>query len=460
MRNFIFIVTILVASCSVIFSNAQSRTSNTSRVWSLQECIDYAYRNNIEVRQREIGVLNREISLRQSRYNRLPDLGASANLTNNVGRSIDPFSNLVVDQDVTSHNYNASSSVNVFNGFSLINTINQNKSQLAKSEYDLQDTKNNTALNIANFYLNILLALEQVNNAMLGVESSRIQAERTEKQFNAGALPRQNLLQVLQQLANDELNLVQAENRYELSKLSLKQALQLPAETDLEIQRPQLSDPSEEALAIDLNQVFEGALGLPVVKSAQAEVESSTYGVAISRAGRYPRVTLAGGLGTNYSTAAPDIFPDPGSPTGFRDNTYKNQLDFNFRRFVQLQFIIPIFNRFQTNTNVGISKLTLDNARLNEDLIKNRLRQNVEQAFYDARAAAKTFGATKRQVSALEESYRNIEQRFNVGAVNAVEYTQTKNDFNRAQNDLIRAKYDFIFKMKVLDFYQGKPIQL
>lgn len=462
-------------------------TAQNRKVWTLQECIDYAFKHNIQVRQTELGVFRDEINLRQSRYNRLPNLNANTGGSFNVGRSVNPFTNVIVDQDVTSQNIGLNSSVTLFNGFAQTNTINQNKANLAKSEYDLEDIKNNTALNIVNFYLNVLLAAEQYKSTLLAIETSEIQLDRTQKQFNAGAVALQNLLQVKQQLANEELNLIRAENSLELARLSLKQALQLPASTPMDIEVPEITAPSESWLSLNLEEIFDSALSLPNVKSTEAQMESAEYGVSIARAGRLPSLTFSGGFGTAYSSAAPTQFPRAGSPnelvtvpigavnvdgqiypvftqqsvpTEFTQNTYLNQLDFNMRRFVSLNLNIPLFNRFQTNSNVSIAKINLENATYQTLLVKNQLRQNIEQAYYDARAAAKTYFATEKQVESLEESFRNVEQRFNIGASDPIEYNQIKNDYNRALNDLIRAKFDYIFKLKVLDFYQGKPLEL
>jgi outer membrane protein len=433
----------------------------SSKVWTLEECINYAWKNNIQVRQSELNVMNSQINLRQAQANRLPNLGANVTARNTVGRSIDPFTNVIVDQDVTSQSYGVNSSVTLFNGFGQINAINQNKADLSKTEYDLENQKNTTALTIANFYLNILLAQEQVKSAELSLLTSELQLDRTKKQVDAGALALQSLLQARQQVASDEVNLINAQNSLDLARLNLKQALQLPAGTEMEVHMPQLGDPTDaEFNAIDINEVYQQAQALPNVKSAEAQMQSSSFRVQSARSGRYPTLTLSGGLNTAYSSAAPSQFPDPNSPTGFKENTYMNQLDFNLARFVSLNLSIPIFNKFQTNTNIGLAKLNLDNSRYILEGTKNQLRQDIEQAYYNARAAAKTYQATKNQLEALEESFRNVEQRFNLGSSNAVEYNQIKNDYNRAQNDLIRSKYDFIFKLKVLEFYQGKPLQL
>jgi outer membrane protein len=445
------------AATSLSFGQG-SQGPTTAKTWTLMECIEHAYKNNIQVKQTELNVMTDQLNLRQSQYNRLPNLTASTSISNSVGRSIDPFTNLIVNQDVNSQNYSANTSVTLFNGFGQVNTVQQNKADLEKSKYDLEDAKNTTALNISSYYLNILLAQEQLKNTQLSMETSRLQVERTQKQVNAGALPTQNLLQIKQQYANDEVLMIQAENNLDLARLTLKQALQLPASEQMEIVIPAIDEPSEDFLLLQMEDIFENSQGLPVVKSAEAQVLSFRHGVSVARSGRYPTLSLNGGFNTNYSSAAPDVFPDPSSPTGFKENTYFNQLDFNQRRFVSLQLNIPIFNRFSTNTNIGLAKIQWENSKFIERNVKNQLRQNVEQSFYNARAALKTYQATKGQVQALQESFRNATQRNELGAINPFEYNQTKNDYTRAQNELIRSKYDYIFKVKVLDFYQGKPL--
>jgi outer membrane protein len=453
MKTIRLLVLLLISASSTI-------AQVSSKVWTLQDCIDYAWKNNIQVRQTELTVLTNQQFLKEDQWARVPNLNFSANGRNNVGRSIDPFTNLVRDQDITSQSYGLNSSITLFNGLGQHNSVKQSEANLNKSVYDLENQKNITALSIANQYLNILLAQEQVKNAQLSLTTSKLQVEQTEKQVNAGSFPKQNLLQAKQQLASDEVNLITAENSLDLARLALKQALQLPASEIMEIEVPVIPDPTELVLAVTLEEVFQTALSLPEVKSAEEQVKASEFGLGIARSFLYPTLSVQAGLNTNWSSAAPDQFPDPDSPTGFKENTYWNQLDFNRARFVGLQLNVPIFNRFQVSTGIKRAKITLQNSEYGLSNVKNQLRQNIEQAYYNARAASKTYQATKQQLDALQESFRNVEQRFNLGATNSVEYNQIKNDFNRSQNDLVRTKYDFIFKLKVLDFYQGKPLQL
>jgi outer membrane protein len=450
----------LIGICWMVLSTGHLFAQEVYR-FSLKECVDYALTQNITIKQSELNVINSQIDYQQAKWNRYPNLTANTALTNSVGRTIDPFTNLIIDQGVNSQSLGANSSMTIFNGLALTNTIKQSRVNFQKSEYDYEEARNNTTLTIINSYINILLAEEQLKSALINLETSQLQEERTQKQVNAGALPIQNLLQIKQQRANDELVLIRAENGLELAKLNLKQGLQIPGNAELEIVVPSLDDPTQLVLSETADGVYQYAEKTqPSIKSAEASVESAEYGVSIARANRLPTLSLFGGISSNYSSAAPDQFPDPNSPTGFRENTYFNQLDFNLRRFAQLSLNIPIFSRMQNTNSVSKSKITQENARYQLINSKMQLRQTIEQAYQEARAAGKSYEATLKQVEALRESFRNAEQRFNLGAADPVEYNQIKNSFNGAEFDLIRAKYDFIFKLKVLDFYSGKPIDL
>ncbi len=460
--------------------------SQSGKVWTLEECVSQALKNNIQIKQSELSARQNQIALQSSKYRRLPSLNGSTSYNFNTGRSINPFTNTIETDDISSQRYSVNSSLTLFNYFAISNSIKQSKIEVDKAMYDLEDTKNITILNIVTFYTNILLNEEQVRNAQLAIASTRLQLQRTEKQFEVGQVARQNLLQIQQQLANDELNLVQAENALQLAKLNLQQAMQVPATEDFQIEIPKLPDPDNEIVLGSPRMIYEQAVAVqPSIKSADASIASSEYNVKINEAGLYPVLTLNGGIATSYSSLAPDQIPAAGAdniiisqpigiventgqtvvtstsvPSEFTENTYVNQLDFNRNTFVSLSLNVPIFNGMQARNGLASAKIGLEQAKLNALNERNLLRQNIEQVYQDAIAASKSWQAAKNQVAALEESFRNAEKRFNLGSSDVVEYNQIKNDLNRAKSDLIRAKYDFIFKIKILDFYQGKPISL
>jgi outer membrane protein len=277
---------------------------------------------------------------------------------------------------------------------------------------------------------------------------------------------------------------VRAENNLNISYLQLKQALQIPADQPFDIQTPELPEPNEGQLMESSSNVYQYALqNQPVIKAAEYRKESAIKGIGVARSGYFPSLSLNAGISTNYSDAAPAQFPVLGSenvtitrpigvvqntgdiviteqevPSEFTENTYWNQLDFNQRRFVGLSLNIPIFNRFQVKNNVQQAIISQKRSDYQLTSVKNQLQQTIEQAYLDVKAAAKSYEALKNSFQASELSFRNAEQRLELGATDAVQFTQIKNDFERVKSDLIRAKYDYIFKLKVLDFYQGKPL--
>ncbi|MBK6266113.1 TolC family protein [Marivirga sp. S37H4] len=455
--------------------------------WSLQQCIDYALEHNIQIKQSELDAQSADINLFGSRMRSLPDMNANVSFNTSKGRSIDPFTNTIIDQGINSQNASINASVPIFNGFEIRNSVKRDQKNLLASTYDLQSTQNDVILNVVTFYTNILFNMELLETAQLRLGTTQSQQNRVDKQVEIGALPMADLLQIRQQMANDELEVIRAENNLELSKLQLKQALQIPGDVEFEIEIPTLPEPEEEVLIENSSQVYLYALqNQPVIKAARARTESAMYGVGVARSNYFPSLSLNAALSTAYSSAAPDVFPVLGSenqvitqqigfvqlpddsqypvfaerevPSEFTENTYWNQLDFNQRQFVGLSLNIPIFNKFQVKNNVEQAILTQKNTEYQLINAKNQLQQTIEQAYLDVKSAAKAYSALENSLEAAQLSFDNAEQRLQLGATDAVEYTQIKNDYERVRSDLVRAKYDYIFKLKVLDFYQGKPL--
>lgn len=472
---------LLIYSIGILPLHAQQQ--ETPEKWTLQQLIEYAIKENIQIRQSELDRQTSEVAKDQAWWRRMPDLNANANQSYNFGRSIDPFTNSFTTDPVRSNNFSLSSNMTLFAGFQIYNSIQQSKADLQASMFTLEATKNSISLNVANFYLNILFNQELLAAAQLRLLSTQTQFQQVEKQVQLGALPQANLLQVKQQLATDELQVVQAENTLALSRLALVQALQLPADTQFDLDVPQIDEPQVNFVLDAPSIIYEQAEAeMPEIKAASKTVESRKLGLKVAKGAYSPTLSVNASVFSQYSSIAFDR--GEGTPTniypliGYEDQTnpiistdplvipgdaisisFMDQIDLNRRENLSFSLSIPIFTRFQTKSQVSNAKINLERAELGELNAKNTLRQSVEQAYYNVIAAAKTYDATQKQVAALEESNRNITQRFELGAANVLEYNQTKNDFNRAQSDLIRAKYDYIFKLKVLDFYQGKPLQ-
>jgi outer membrane protein len=383
----------------------------------------------------------------------------------------------------------ASSSVILFNGLRIQNTLKQNSSDYEASVEDLQKTKNDISLNIASFFVNVIFSKEQLENSRFQLSSSEQQLDQTKKQVEAGALPKSNELNLEAQVATNELTVITNENALNMALLQLKQALQIPASTPFDVAVPDLNI---EDLVLDQNrdEIYQIAHGtLPEVRAAKLRVESADYALRATKGNLYPRLSLSGSINTNYSSASDRerFITDGGDPTitfpqigvvGGAGGTpvYTNepvtvpsgefvdgygradQLKDNIFRQVSLGLTIPIFNGFQSRAAYQRSIINRQLAEISEKEIDNTLRQNVETSYNEALAASKTYTSTQKQVLAREEAFRMTKQRFDLGAVPYVEYQVAENDLFQAKSDLVRAKYDFNLKKKVLDFYQGKPL--
>lgn len=473
---------------SICLVSMHAGISQDKKIWTLKECIDYALQNNLNVKRSLLTVENSQIGLTQSKFQMLPSLNGGSTFGYNWGRSIDPTTNLFSTQRINSFNLNASSSVILFNGFRLVNTYRQNDLDNEASKEDFTKAKNDVILSVITFYTNVIFNKELFSNAESQLTTTTQQLERTRKLAEAGSVPRGNVLDLEAQQATNELNLINRENALNLSLLQLKQALQFPASTQMDIEVPILDIGTEMLIAATSEQIFEAArLTLPEVKSAQLKLQSSTFAMRASRGSLYPRLSLNGNLFSNYSSAADrdrfirdggtpitvaqqigyvqgantPVFTDVQVPSGQLMEGYvlQDQIKDNISRALSLSLQIPIFNGYQTRASVQRSMVSNQQASINLQDTENTLRRLVETAYNDALAAAKTYQSALKQVSARDEAFRMSKQRFDNGAVNFVDYQVSENALFQAKSDLVRAKYDFIFKKKVLDFYQGKSIE-
>jgi outer membrane protein len=453
------------------------------KIWTLRELIDYAVRNNLNVKRSIYGVRNGEINFLQSKMAMLPNLNASGNYGFNWGRTIDPVSNQFVEERINSINASVTSSLLLWNGFRLFYAVKQNEAELEALNQDLIRARNEVILNVITLYLNVVFNKELQKVARLQVASTREQLERTRALANAGSVPIGNVLNLEAQLATNELNLIQRENAYNLSLLQLKQALQLPAREPLEVADIPVDLQAEPEISRSADEIFEMAmLSMPEIQAARLRQKSAQYALRSARGNYYPRLSLNGNMTTLYSTARKEallegtnIVPTPigylqSNPSelvftdriipiySFRTIDYEEQFRNNLGKGLGFNLTIPIFNGLATRSAVQRAAISRQLADISFLENENRLRQTVETAYLDAVAAAKTYQSALKQVQARDEAYRMTRQRFELGAANYVEYQVAENDLYQAQSDLVRARYDFIFRKKVLDFYQGIPL--
>jgi outer membrane protein len=452
----------------------------SQKQWSLQECVDYAVQNNLSVKQQYISTQSQENTVNQSFYSFFPTLNASGNGSFNWGRSVDPFSYTFTNAEIKSINPSLSSNITIFNGFQLQNTLKQSKLNFMAGQNDLKKIQNDISLSVVSAYLQFLYTKEQYKLTQARVNESKRQRDRTKSMADAGAMTQGNLLDAESQLANEELNNITAENQNTIARLSLAQLLELDSIANFDIVTPQLDIPTSSVLNTTADELFQLALShLPEIKSATFKEASASTSVSIARGSYMPRITMFGSLSSGYSsltrnldgtpqflgflpngltTANGDVVLAPSFKTDFEKTPLATQFDNNVTKAVGVSLSIPIFNGFSSRYRVSNAKLNLLSAETNSQQAKNTVFKSVQQAVADANAAQKKYQALDKSVTALDEAYKYAEKRYNAGLTSSLEFLTATNNLTRGKVDLLQAKFDLIFKIKILDFYAGNPL--
>ncbi len=471
-----------------VFAQAQGQTSSDNR-WSLQECIDYAWANSLTIKQQDLQMLNNQATLNQSKLQQLPTLNASGNFGYNTGRSIDRFTNQFVTQTYNFNGWNLNANLPLFGGLQTRNTIKQNTLSVEASRLSKEQSQQDVGLNTVLAYLTVLNNEELVEVAKLQVQTSQEQVSRTDKLVQAGTLPINNLYDLQSQLANDKLNLVNAENNVRIAKVNLMQTMNLPVTDDFIIEKVNIGDPILQPYNSTPSNIYQTAVGTqPGLKASKLLIESSEYRIRTARGGLYPSLSAFFGANTNYVSLQKtqfigdgtntvvyqkqEFFIDPNGqgtpniryakveiPNGTsRDFTYFRQLDFNLGMNYGLNLQIPIFNGWQTRTQISRSIVQKKQAELDYEQGQITLRQNIEQAYNNMTAASQRFIANQEAVKAQEQSFNATKLRMEAGLLNSVDFSLAQTNLGRAKANLVQAKYDYVFRVKILDFYQNKPI--
>ena len=415
--------------------------------WSLRECVNHALENNITVRQGENTLLSNDEDILAAKGNFYPSFSANINQGMSLGNA-ELFQGQFVDRTAHTTSIGVNLNQTVFNGFR--NTFIYKQAQINReaNEFDLNRIKDDISLNVANAYLNVLFNKENLEAAQSQYEFSQKQVEQVQELVDSGVQPQANVYDAEATLANDAQALTAAENNYDLSLLSLSQLLQVPY-NGFEVEIIDIDDPSAALLYDDVAPILESAFqNRYEIKVAEKNIESAELGTELSKSGYYPNVTFGYGFGTNafYSNLTPG------------EDAFFNQLNDQKAHSFNLNISIPIFSRFQNKTSVAKSRIQEENFKLNLEQAKLNLESNVQRAFTDAKAAFRSYEAARKSLESQQLAFGNSQERYNIGAMNAFDLEQARIRLINAQAILINAKYDFVFKTKVLDFYMGKPI--
>jgi outer membrane protein len=461
---------------TVLTQGAFAQTNTVNKI-TLKQCVDAAIQNNLQVRQSDLQMQAAGVTLSQSKANMLPDLAGNLGHGFNQGRSIDPFTNSYINQQIAFANYSLSSGIVLFNGFQIKNLIKQNALSYEANKMDLQQTKDNVTLNVILAYLQILNNAEQLQQSVTQAGVTRRQVERLTVMNEAGAIQPAQLYDLRGQLANEELAIVTNQNALNSSKLALAQLMNVPYQADLMVEKIdadtltlQYDNDPKALYATSIKQ-------LAIVKAADLRTQSALKSVQVAKGVALPTVGLTGSFNTNYSNAATKdvLIGTQEVPSGdyihlngskvpvittkndyvSQKISYGDQFNNNYNTAVFLSIQVPILNRFRARNRVALAKIDLKNAQVTAETVKTQLSQNIEQAYFNMTAAIDKYKTLQRQVAEFTESFKTAEVRFNAGAINQVDYLIAKNNVDRANANLITAKYDYIFRGKILDYYQG-----
>ncbi len=414
------------------------------KIWTLEQCVDHALENNITILQAENSLLSSKQDIISAKGNFLPSINSNLSGGASLG-NIEVFPGEFRDREFYSTSVGIGFSQSVFNGFRNINLLNQSKLSLERNQFELEKFKDDISLNVANTYLNVLFNKENLELAKLQVEFSEFQVNQVKTLVEAGSEPNSTLIETQATYSRDIQNLTIAENNHDLALLTLAQLLQLPYE-NFDVEVIEIDTPSANLMYNDIAPILNYALqNRNEIKVAERDIELAKLVTKISKSAYLPNVSM--GYGFNASANFSNLTVD---------DELLDQLNVNKGHSINMNISIPIFNRNQTKAQVKKSKIQEETTNLALEQAKINLESTIQRAFTDARAALKSYEAAQLSLQSQDVAFQNSQERFIIGALNSFDLEQSRLRLINARSSLINAKYDFIFKTKVLDFYLGK----
>jgi outer membrane protein len=453
-----------------------------AETWTLEQCLLYAAEKNLQIKQADLSEQLAKSNEFQSLMQLLtPRLNADGSLSQNYGRSVDPTTYSFVNQKILTNSLSLTGSVTLFSGLSQIYNLKQNKMNVEASEADKKNTLNNVALTITRAYLQVLLSKEQLKASQAQLKLSEEQFKQAKILVEVGNVPLGNQLDAEAQLAQDTLNYLVALNTVTVAKLTLSILLQLEPQTDFDVEAPvfSLSD-NPDVLNETAESVYASAMQTqPMIKSAFFRLQSARYRMMAAKGFQSPTINAFVNSRTNYSSGfkeftsqtIPNEFDTIGFFSGFpittqkrivatNDIAYYDQLTQNISNTIGVSINIPILNGWQTRNAIKAAKINYQSASLQQLQTENQLKQDVYTAYYEAQNALQTYEAAQKSLNAFKKSLEYNEERYKIGALNSLQFNTVRTSYANAEIQEIRARYDYVFKLKVLDFYKGNPLTL
>jgi len=447
---------------------------------TLQQAIDSTLSRNLQIKQAQFNAAFTEENLKQSRYNLLPNLSASPQTSFNWGRTLDVSTYNYITQRVFLVSGSLGTQITLFQGGQLRKQILQNKLLLEADQSNVAKVKYNLTLATATAFLQILAAQDLLAAVRQQVQLAKLNVDKVQKGFNAGNKSLADLAQVQAQQANTELDEATIQSQLEVSLLNLKQLIEMP-DTIIEVVRPDISKITMIRSTYDTTALLAQALNVnPDIRLARLQKDASYQGIKVAKSALYPSLSLFGSVGSNFSGArslpagSRQIGFDtigfvngtnqrvvtPAYSSTFRNYTFIKQFTDNFYQSAGITMQIPIFNRFNAQTNIRKAKITYQNAQVTAQLAVSNLTKIINQALSDLRTADKRLAAAQSNFNATKQVLYVSEKRYQAGLLNSFDYNTAVTNHNKAEFDLIQARYDLLFKSKVIDFYLGKPLSI
>ncbi len=424
--------------------------------WSLRECCDYAVENNISIKQQENQRRQQEIQLSTSKNSRLPDLSGSVGQNFSFGRGL-TADNTYSNTNTSSTSFSLGTSVPLFTGFQIPNQIKLDQLNLEAATADLEKAKNDIRMQVAQAYVQILYDMEMADVAHRQIEIDSMQVARLQAFVNNGKASEAELSQQRATLANSTLTATQADNNTRLALLTLTQLLELPSPDGFTIVRPNLDNPdSLDNLDVLGNpsslptpdQIYAEALGIkPEITAQMLRLKGTEHSIKIAQAGNYPTLSLSGGMGTNYYTTS-----------GFKSDGFGSQLKNNFSQYIGLNLNVPIFNRFQTRNNIRNARITQENQQLALENTKKTLYQDIQKVYYNALNAQAKEKASQQAVATANDAFHLTQAKYENGKATITEFNESKNNYLKAESDLVQARYENIYQQALIAFYRGHDL--
>lgn len=415
--------------------------------WDLPRCITHAIEHNLSIKQKEAARNQSEVELNTAQWSRLPNLNGNVGQSFNFGRALQA-DNTYGNRNTRNTNFSLGTSIPLFTGLQIPNSIALSKLNLKAATEDLAKAKEDISLQVASYFLQVLFNEELLKVAQNQVKLSQEQLDKKVAFFKNGKASEAEVLEAKSRLAQDELSVVQAENNHQLALLDLSQLLELPSPEGFQISVPNIDKVSAD-LTLPEEVYAQALMNKPAIKAAQYRLQGAEKSIKIAQSAYYPQLSFGAGIGTNYYHLS-----------GIENASFGSQWNQNMNKYLQFSLSVPIFNRFQTRNRVKSARIQRTALSWQLEESKKALYKEIQQAYYNALASESKYKSSQSASESAEASFKLMSEKYANGKASATEYNEMRTVWMKALSDGIQAKYEFVYRSKILDFYKGVPLVL